>query len=148
MAAPDFDLSEIEDLEKFESIYNCELISGKVNPSSKFNYAWCLVRSKYKNDIKKGIEHLEELISTNGAQRDYLYYLSVGYYRLGDFERAKEYNDALLGNEPHNRQALSMKSIIEDRVSSEELTGLAIVGGAAAVVGALAVLTVQALRKR
>ena len=41
-----------------------------------------------------------------------------------------------------------MKTIIEDKVASDGMLGLAIVGGAAAVVGALAVLTVQAIRKR
>eukprot|EP00126_Sphaerothecum_destruens_P009402 Sdes_comp20500_c0_seq5m14962 len=59
MAAPDVDLAAVEDVEKFEAIYNCQVVTGKASAESKFNYAWCLVRSKYRNDIKKGIQLLE-----------------------------------------------------------------------------------------
>ena len=35
--------------------------SSKVSSSSQFEYAWCLVRSRYPADIKKGIILLEDL---------------------------------------------------------------------------------------
>lgn len=45
--------------QKFEKKYNNELLKGAVSKETKFEYAWCLIRSKYSDDIKKGIFHLE-----------------------------------------------------------------------------------------
>ena len=51
-----------EDLKKFEARYQAELSSaGPVSASAQFDYAWCLVRSKYPSDIRKGILLLEDL---------------------------------------------------------------------------------------
>ena len=55
-----------EDLKKFEARYQAELSSGLVmfigvGASAQFDYAWCLVRSKYPSDIRKGILLLEDL---------------------------------------------------------------------------------------
>merc|ERR1712128_262293 len=36
-----------EDLKRFEQKYHEELQHGKVSSSSQFEYAWCLVRSRY-----------------------------------------------------------------------------------------------------
>lgn len=45
--------------QKFEKKYNNELVKGAVSKDTKFEYAWCLIRSKYTEDIKKGIALLE-----------------------------------------------------------------------------------------
>ena len=50
-----------EDLKKFEARYQAELSAGQVSASAQFDYAWCLVRSKYPSDIRKGILLLEDL---------------------------------------------------------------------------------------
>ena len=50
-----------EDLKKFEARYHEEQQAGKVSSSAQFEYAWCLVRSKYPADIRKGIILLEDL---------------------------------------------------------------------------------------
>ena len=50
-----------EDLKKFETRYQAELSAGLVSASAQFDYAWCLVRSKYPSDIRKGILLLEDL---------------------------------------------------------------------------------------
>merc|ERR1712008_125803 len=42
-----------EDLKKFEARYQAELSAGLVSASAQFDYAWCLVRSKYPSDIRK-----------------------------------------------------------------------------------------------
>ena len=42
-----------EDLKKFETRYQAELSAGLVSASAQFDYAWCLVRSKYPSDIRK-----------------------------------------------------------------------------------------------
>lgn len=53
-------------LQKFEKKYNNELVKGAVSKDTKFEYAWCLIRSKYSDDIKKGIVLLEgEFIKIN-----------------------------------------------------------------------------------
>ena len=50
-----------EDLKKFETRYHEELQGGQVSSTAQFEYAWCLVRSKYPADIRKGIILLEDL---------------------------------------------------------------------------------------
>lgn len=45
--------------QKFEKKYNNELLKGAVSKDTKFEYAWCLIRSKYTDDIKKGVVLLE-----------------------------------------------------------------------------------------
>ena len=63
------------ELKKFESRYMNELdTDGKVAAGTQFEYAWCLVRSKYPADIRKGIALLEDLFqvgkSCNTVQSD------------------------------------------------------------------------------
>ena len=50
-----------EDLKKFETRYQTELNAGQVSSNAQFDYAWCLVRSKYPSDIRKGLLLLEDL---------------------------------------------------------------------------------------
>ena len=74
----------LDNLQKYEHAYNSELARGRVSGRTQFNYAWCLIRSRYTNDQKKGVALLEELLHGGNPQvrRDYLFYLGVGYYRL------------------------------------------------------------------
>lgn len=55
-----------------------------MTPKAQFEYAWCLVRSKFPADIRKGIIFLEELYQNANAdgRRDYLYYLAIGNARI------------------------------------------------------------------
>ena len=55
----------LEDLKKFETRYQAELAGGQVSSSAQFDYAWCLVRSKYPSDIRKGILLLEDLYTVS-----------------------------------------------------------------------------------
>lgn len=45
--------------QKFEKKFQSEQAAGTVSKSTQFEYAWCLVRSKYNEDIRKGICLLE-----------------------------------------------------------------------------------------
>lgn len=45
--------------QRFEKKYNLELTKGSVSKDTTFEYAWCLIRSKYTNDIKHGIQLLD-----------------------------------------------------------------------------------------
>lgn len=87
--------------QKFEKIYHEQLYKNDVTPKAQFEYAWCLVRSKYAADIQKGIVLLEELYRTNEeGLRDYLYYLAIGNARLKSYTKALKYVKSFLSIEP------------------------------------------------
>ncbi|XP_030636069.1 mitochondrial fission 1 protein [Chanos chanos] len=138
-----------EDLKKFEKKYNAELVKGAVSKETQFEYAWCLIRSKYTNDIRKGIQLLEELVqkSTKDDQRDYLFYLAVANYRLKEYERALKYIRTLLRQEPGNKQALELEKLIDRALKKDGLVGMAIVGGIGLGVAGLASLIGLAVAK-
>lgn len=73
-------------MQKFENEYHKQLASGTVSQETKFHYAWCLVRSNYPADIRKGLILLEQLIkhesNDEDAKRNYLYYLALGNSRI------------------------------------------------------------------
>ncbi|XP_071374400.1 mitochondrial fission 1 protein [Centroberyx affinis] len=138
-----------EDLLKFEKKYNAELVKGAVSKETKFEYAWCLIRSKYSGDIKKGIALLEELVQkgTKDDSRDYLFYLAVANYRLKEYEKALKYIRTLLKNEPGNKQALELEKLIDKALKKDGLVGMAIVGGISLGVAGLAGLIGLAVSK-
>ncbi|XP_030648321.1 mitochondrial fission 1 protein-like [Chanos chanos] len=139
-----------EDLEKFEKKYNAELAKGGVSKDTKFEYAWCLIRSKHADDIKKGIVLLDELVhkGTKDDQRDYLFYLAVANYKLKDYERGLKYIRTLLKNEPSNSQALELEKLIDKAMKKDGLIGMAIVGGIGLGVAGLAGLIGLAVAKK
>ncbi|XP_008433733.1 mitochondrial fission 1 protein [Poecilia reticulata] len=138
-----------EDLKKFEKKYNNELLKGSVSKETKFEYAWCLIRSKYTDDIKKGVLLLEELVhkSSKDDSRDFLFYLAVANYRLKEYEKALKYIRTLLRNEPGNKQALELEKLIEKALKKDGLVGMAIVGGIGLGVAGLAGLIGLAVSK-
>ncbi|XP_056298609.1 mitochondrial fission 1 protein [Pseudoliparis swirei] len=138
-----------EDLKKFEKKYNNELVKGAVSKETKFEYAWCLIRSKYTEDIKKGIVLLEELVQTASKDdsRDFLFYLAVANYRLKEYEKALKYIRTLLKNEPGNKQAQELEKLIVKALKKDGLVGMAIVGGIGLGVAGLAGLIGLAVAK-
>lgn len=72
-----------------------------MTPKAQFEYAWCLVRSKYPADIRKGIVLLQELYKSNEeGHRDYLYYLAIGNARIKEYSKALGYLKMFLSIEP------------------------------------------------
>ncbi|XP_043953210.1 mitochondrial fission 1 protein [Gambusia affinis] len=138
-----------EDLKKFEKKYSNEQLKGSVSKETKFEYAWCLIRSKYTDDIKKGVLLLEELVhkSSKDDSRDYLFYLAVANYRLKEYEKALKYIRTLLRNEPGNKQALELEKLIDKALKKDGLVGMAIVGGIGLGVAGLAGLIGLAVSK-
>ncbi|CAN9509596.1 unnamed protein product [Ophioblennius macclurei] len=138
-----------EDLLKFEKKFNNERTKGAVSKETKFEYAWCLIRSKYSEDIKKGITLLEELVqkASKDDSRDYLFYLAVANYRLKEYEKALKYIRTLLKNEPTNKQALELEKLIDKALKKDGLVGMAIVGGIGLGVAGLAGLIGLAVSK-
>lgn len=112
---------------------------GLAGLDTTFNYAWALVRSQYKQDRQKGISLLLELLKTcPERRRECLYSLAVGYYRQDDLLSARKYNEELLALEPNNQQAQAMSRVVKKKMTQDGLIGMAVFGGAAALVAGLA----------
>ncbi|XP_023020699.1 mitochondrial fission 1 protein [Leptinotarsa decemlineata] len=127
-----------EDLKKFEKIYHDQLYKNDVTPKAQFDYAWCLVRSKYPADIQKGIVLFEELYRTHEeGQRDYMYYLAIGNARLKEYNKALNYVRMFLSVEPGNQQVLTLQEMIKKKMEKEGMFGMAVAGGAILAVGAI-----------
>lgn len=126
------------ELEKFEKKYNRELQSDSLTHTSQFEYAWCLVRSDFTNDMKSGITLLEDLCKKNPeGKRDYIYYLAIAYTRLKEYSTAMKYVQAFLEIEPNNQQVISLEEYIKKKIDIEGLKGAAMAGGAALVLGGI-----------
>jgi len=127
------------DLKRFEARYHEEMAAGQITPSAQFEYAWCLVRSKYSADIQKGIVLLEDLFQNHDEQnkRDYLYYLAIGNTKLKEYALALKYVRALLQVEPGNRQAQELESLVSKRLERDGMVGMAVAGSAFLAVGGL-----------
>jgi len=71
-------------LQKFERRYHDNLAKGTVTNPIQFEYAWCLIRSRYPTDIKRGIFLLEDLLKggSESSRRDCLYYLAIGNSKI------------------------------------------------------------------
>jgi fission 1 protein len=128
-----------EELKKFEKAYYEEMNRGGASNQTRFNYAWCLIRSRCRPDIHRGIMLLEDLCSTGDseARRDYLFYLAIANTKISEYQRANDCVKKFLAVEPNNRQAKDLEKIIKDRLTKEGLKGLAIAGGAAIALGGL-----------
>ncbi|XP_034188798.1 mitochondrial fission 1 protein isoform X2 [Osmia lignaria lignaria] len=115
-----------EDLKKFERVYHEQLRSSFVTQKAQFEYAWCLVRSKYPADIRKGIILLEDLYCNHddSNKRDCLYYLAIG--------------NARIKVEPQNRQVQHLETLIKKKMEKEGLYGMAIAGGV--IIGVASIL--------
>lgn len=132
------DIVSQEELERFEQKYNRELQSNSLTNESQFEYAWCLVRSNYSNDMKKGIGLFEDLCRRNPeGKRDCIYYLAIGNTRLKEYSTAMKYVQAFLEIEPSNQQVISLEEYIKKKMDIEGLKGAAMAGGAALVLGGL-----------
>ena len=141
--------SRAEDLRAFERQYFNEINQSAPTNQTKFNYAWCLIKSASKHDNAKGIRLLEELSESGDpdAARDYLFYLAIGCTKIEDYDRALECVKIFLRAEPQNRQALQLKEVIEKRLKEKAIKGAAITGGAVAIGAGLIGLAVALLRK-
>jgi len=147
---------DIKDLQEHERLYNLELQQNPiVSTTTTFGYAYTLVKSQYSNDIRKGVRMFEDLCQSGVDQRDFLYYLAVGHYRLGDFAPAIKYWERVLEIEPGNYQASQLMGVIKKKRNKEAIVGAAILGGGAMAVtggllvaGAVVAAGFAALKKR
>ena len=70
--------------QKFERSYHDSLTKGTVTHTVQFEYAWCLIRSKFGTDVKRGIYLLEDLSKSGNesGRRDCIYYLAIGNAKI------------------------------------------------------------------
>lgn len=70
-----------DEIQQYRLGYEKAQEANQVTDQNKFAYAYCLVRSKAKPDVRVGITLLRELYDAtrnDNAKRDYLYYLALG----------------------------------------------------------------------
>ena len=126
-----------DDIIMIEQKYKDEKSVGRLTMTTQFQYASCLVRSKYKDDIQKGIKLLVELCQGHYDTRDFLFFLAVGHYKLGDLSVASKFIQRLLTIEPNNYQAQEIKDLIDSKAKKDAVVGIALTGGLVAIGGAL-----------
>ncbi|KAI8323910.1 mitochondrial fission 1 protein [Martensiomyces pterosporus] len=111
----------------------------RVRVQTKFNYAWGLIKSDTKKDQHLGVELMHEIYNEYPERkRECLYYLSIGYHKLGEYANARVYIEQLLAVEPNNVQANSLRDVIDEKVSRDGMIGLAMTGGVVALLGVAA----------
>uniref|UniRef100_A0A023FA52 Mitochondrial fission 1 protein n=2 Tax=Triatoma infestans TaxID=30076 RepID=A0A023FA52_TRIIF len=138
-----------DDLKKFEAIYNQQVEASNVTTDATFNYAWCLVRSRYAADIRKGICLLETLFRDGNEQgrRDYVYYLAIGNAKLKEYSKALHYVRTFLTLEPGNQQVQHLETVIRKRMEKDGLLGIALAGGVVLAIGGLVGLGMALAKK-
>ncbi|KAL8580924.1 hypothetical protein ACOMHN_039624 [Nucella lapillus] len=139
-----------EELKKFERLYNQQLMRGCVGEKTQFDYSVCLVRSRYQEDMKKGVALLEDLLRSekdDAPKTDYLFYAALGYTRLKEYQQALKYVSAVTHIEPRHQHAKRLHAYVTKKMETEGLVGMAIVGGAAVLVAGLVGLSIAAIKK-
>ncbi|KAH6779639.1 Tetratricopeptide repeat superfamily protein [Perilla frutescens var. hirtella] len=131
-----------------------EVAEAKTNESddrlneSIMRLSWALTHSRQPEDVQRGIAMLEDSLTNAHStlqKREKLYLLAVGFYRSGDYPRSRHYLDQCLMIAPDWRQALSLKEIVEERITKDGVIGIGI---AATAVGLIASGIAAALARR
>lgn len=136
-----------EEISRAEAKYARDRREGNTAvKESMFGYAYYLIRSRQDSERRLGVRLLEdELLNGDPENREYLYYLAYGLFLQDELEKARRAVNKLLSVEPGNRQAIELRTLIEDRIKSDGLVGVAILGGVAAfAVGAIAAAAIIA----
>ncbi|KAF9786272.1 mitochondrial fission 1 protein [Thelephora terrestris] len=148
-AADAEDSLSYDELQVLRLQYQKEVSQSHITVQTKFNYAWGLIKSPKREHQVEGVGLLQDIYRNEAVRRrECLYYLALGYYKMGNYEEAKSFVDRLLEKEPTNLQAQSLNNLIEDKATRDGYIGMAIAGGAAAV-GALLLTSLvrRAVRK-
>lgn len=74
-----------DEIQRYRVVYEKAQQAKQVTDQNKFSFAYCLIRSKAKSDVRDGLKLLRELYDStrsDNEKRDYLYYLALGKYNL------------------------------------------------------------------
>lgn len=119
-------------------IANCErefvgegdgLSKGTGNTDSIMRLSWALVHSRRPPDVQRGIAMLEAALDRDGGplqRREILYLLAVGHYRAEDYPRSRLCLDQALQIAPDFRQALSLRKVLEEKITKDGVIGIGI----------------------
>lgn len=114
---------------------------------SRFNYAWGLLKSSNEENVRLGISILTNMFKDVPSRRgEFLYFLSLGFFKLKQYREAKKYIDVLVAHANKKETEIPKEiALLQSRVDGElarnSLVGLAIVsGGVAVMAGALSYL--------
>lgn len=100
---------------------------------SQFNFGWGLIKSKDDDDVKAGINIMTELFKSVPSRRtECIYYLSLACFKIKEYREATRYIDTLLLHQPENKQAITLKKMIENELAKDSLIGFAIISTAIA----------------
>ncbi|KAG4070775.1 hypothetical protein HA402_011001 [Bradysia odoriphaga] len=98
-------------LMKYERLYVKATKEEKLTNQIIFDYAVCLIKSRYAADMNRGVILMEDLtLSHPEGNREYLYYLAMGYARLKDYTLAINLLKASLKVEPESTEVLAFKA--------------------------------------
>ncbi|KAI0727529.1 hypothetical protein C8Q72DRAFT_781504 [Fomitopsis betulina] len=123
-----------DELEVLRLQYQRELAQSHVTIQTKFNYAWGLVKSPMREHQVEGVRLLQDIYRSEPTRRrECLYYLALGYYKMGNYDEARRFNSLLMEKEPTNLQAQSLAYLIDQKVTREGYIGMALAGGVAAI---------------
>ena len=109
--------------------------------SEKLSFAVTLIRSPIKAERAEGLYLLRQLRTCqcpHFSLQEILFFLAKGYYWNEEYPQAMESIDGYLQLKPNNRVGVIMRAVIADKIGSDAMVGVAIVGGAAAVLGLVA----------
>lgn len=136
----------VDEIRSLRNEFNSEMPNP--SPSTKFNLAWGEIRSSNTSDVERGLKLMYQLyLSEPRMSRECLYYLALGSYKIGEYSQARKYADELLKNEPNNGQARGLRIAIDEKVRTEGLIGLGIVGGGVALAAIAIAGIVRAARR-
>ncbi|CAF4420750.1 unnamed protein product, partial [Rotaria magnacalcarata] len=125
-----------EEIQRYRIVFEKAREANQLTDQNKFSFAYCLVRSAVKSDVRYGLKLLKELYDStrkDDAKRDYLFYLAVGNARLNEYEAAIKFLDAILHVQPGNHQAKNLKDEITQRMTRDGYVGMGIAVGAGAL---------------
>ena len=129
------------DLKYMEAKYKLAMKNDSLTQDDEFQYACCLVKSPYEDDIKNGMKLFKTLVDNSYAgARECLYFLAMANYKLKEYSKALPLVSLVLEKEPSNSQAQDLKQLIVNKQRRDSVIGAAVLGGAASVglIGALA----------
>eukprot|EP00741_Cyanophora_paradoxa_P024003 tig00021720_g23179.t1 len=121
------------------------------NPSAgnKFSYSCILTKSSDLDDVRRGTIMLNELwLNKDVNERDALYYLAVGNYKLSELLEAKKFADRLVAQDPESAQGVALRELIMERLNKDGAIGLAIMGGLAIAAGLVARVALRSFSKK
>ncbi|EEB08317.1 fission protein Fis1 [Schizosaccharomyces japonicus yFS275] len=88
-----------------------------VSVQTQFNLAWVLIRSSSEHQQRQGLNLFSSIYKEVPERRlECLYYISLAYYKLFEYDEARRYIDMFLAKEPKNNEAALLREMIHHDV--------------------------------